>query len=77
MEPILVILAVLAVALIAGTFSSRRFRDRLAKARSTFAGFLGRTRIDEETWDELEEALIRADLGVGPTTELLDQLRPG
>ena len=50
-------------------------RDRLAKARSTFAGFLGRTRIDEETWDELEEALIRADLGVGPTTELLDQLR--
>ena len=50
-------------------------RERLAKARSTFAGFLGRTRIDEETWDELEEALIRADLGVGPTTELLDQLR--
>ena len=51
------------------------FRDRLAKARATFAGFLGRTRIDEETWDELEEALIRADLGVGPATELLDQLR--
>ncbi|HMS89309.1 MAG TPA: signal recognition particle receptor subunit alpha, partial [Acidimicrobiales bacterium] len=139
MEPILVILAVLAVALIAGTFyvvnrtTGRRgpdleppsrggvlapprpeggvvveerppvtepevlepevlepevvepevvapvrkpsLRDRLAKARSTFAGFLGRTRIDEETWDELEEALIRADLGVGPTTELLDQLR--
>lgn len=51
------------------------FRDRLAKARATFAGFLGRSRIDEETWDELEEALIRADLGVGPATELLDQLR--
>jgi fused signal recognition particle receptor len=51
------------------------FRDRLAKARATFAGFLGRSRIDEETWDELEEALIRADLGVGPAAELLDQLR--
>ena len=50
-------------------------RERLAKARSTFAGFLGRTRIDEETWDELEEALIRADLGVGPATELIEQLR--
>lgn len=51
------------------------FRDRLARARATFAGFLGRSKIDEETWDELEEALIRADLGVGPTTELLDHLR--
>lgn len=51
------------------------FRDRLAKARATFAGFLGRARIDEETWDELEEALIRADLGVGPAATLLDQLR--
>ena len=50
-------------------------RDRLAKARSTFAGFLGRSKIDEDTWDELEEALIRADLGVGPATELLDELR--
>ncbi len=51
------------------------FRDRLARARATFAGFLGRTTIDEETWDELEEALIRADLGVGPATQLLDDLR--
>lgn len=51
------------------------FRDRLAKARATFAGFLGRSKIDEETWDELEEALIRADLGVGPATALLDELR--
>ena len=51
------------------------FRDRLAKARATFAGFLGRSKIDEDTWDELEEALIRADLGVGPATALLDELR--
>ena len=50
-------------------------RDRLSKARATFAGFLGRAKIDDDTWDELEEALIRADLGVGPATELLDTLR--
>src|SRR5687768_5244310 len=53
--------------------------ERLARARSTFAGYVGsivgRTKIDEETWDDLEEALIRADVGVGPTTELLDDVR--
>src|SRR3954447_3961683 len=55
------------------------FRDRLAKARSTFAGAFGsvlaRTNIDRETWDDLEEALLRADVGIGLTTELLDALR--
>jgi fused signal recognition particle receptor len=55
------------------------FRDRLAKARSTFSGYvggiLGRTKIDDETWDDLEEALIRADVGVGAATELLDSVR--
>jgi fused signal recognition particle receptor len=56
-----------------------RFRDRLGKARGQLAGYFGsvlsRGKIDEETWDELEEALIRADVGVQPTTELLDALR--
>src|SRR5581483_4829380 len=56
-----------------------RFRDRLGKARSLLSGYVGsvlsRSSIDDETWDELEEALIRADVGVGPTTALLDQLR--
>jgi len=32
-------------------------------------------RIDQETWDSLEEALIRADVGVSTTTALLDDLR--
>ncbi|TMK83533.1 MAG: signal recognition particle-docking protein FtsY, partial [Actinobacteria bacterium] len=31
--------------------------------------------IDDETWDELEEALVRADVGVAATTALLDDLR--
>lgn len=55
------------------------FRERLSRARSTFSGYLGsvlsRTDITDETWDELEEALIRADVGVRLTTELLDELR--
>lgn len=56
-----------------------RFRDRLSKARGLFAGYVGsilsRSAIDDETWDDLEEALIRADVGVGVTTEVLDDLR--
>ncbi|HVL06608.1 MAG TPA: signal recognition particle-docking protein FtsY [Acidimicrobiales bacterium] len=56
-----------------------RFRDRLGKARGLLAGYLGsvrsRAKIDDETWEELEEALIRADVGVTATTALLDQLR--
>jgi fused signal recognition particle receptor len=56
-----------------------RFRDRLGKARSQFAGYMGsvlsRSTIDNTTWDDLEEALILADVGVGTTTELLDDLR--
>lgn len=56
-----------------------RIRDRLGKARTVFAGYVGglraRGRIDEETWDELEEALLRADVGVAATTALLDDLR--
>jgi fused signal recognition particle receptor len=55
------------------------FRDRLSKARGTVSGYLGsilsRTDIDADTWDELEEALIRADVGAGLTGELLDDLR--
>jgi fused signal recognition particle receptor len=56
-----------------------RFRDRLSKARSLVAGYIGsvlsRSAIDEQTWDELEEALIRADVGVALTSSLLDDLR--
>lgn len=56
-----------------------RFRDRLGKARSLFAGYvssmLSRSTIDAETWEEIEEALIRADVGVGLTASLLDEMR--
>jgi len=55
------------------------YRGRLGKARGLLAGYLGsvrsRGKIDASTWDDLEEALIRADVGVGATDLLLDDLR--
>jgi fused signal recognition particle receptor len=56
-----------------------RFRDRLTKARSKLAGMVGaltgRSKIDDDAWDEIEEALVGADVGVEATQELLDHLR--
>lgn len=55
------------------------FRDRMAKARSAMSGYLSaivsRGDVNAETWEELEEALIRADVGVTPTMELLETVR--
>lgn len=55
------------------------FRERLAKARGTVAGYFGsvlsRGDINAETWEELEEALILADVGVPTTMALLDRVR--
>ena len=56
-----------------------RLRDRLGKARALLAGYFGELRgrdaIDDDTWDELEEALIRADVGMVSTQRILDDLR--
>jgi fused signal recognition particle receptor len=55
-----------------------RFRDRLGKARGLLAGYVSSVLshgIDDETWVELEEALVRADVGIALTTSLLDDLR--
>jgi fused signal recognition particle receptor len=56
-----------------------RLRDRLGKARALLSGYVGdlrsRDKIDDETWDDLEEALIRADVGVATTTRILDDMR--
>jgi fused signal recognition particle receptor len=54
------------------------FRERLGKARSALGGYLTAIRsrkVDDQTWDELEEALIRADVGVAVTQQILDDLR--
>ena len=57
----------------------RSVRDRLSKARGALSGaigsVIGRGGIDQATWDDLEEALLRADVGVKVSTALLDELR--
>jgi fused signal recognition particle receptor len=56
-----------------------RFRDRLGKARSAVSGYLGavlsRESVDQQTWDDLEEALVVADVGITATTDILERLR--
>jgi fused signal recognition particle receptor len=54
------------------------FRERLAKARGALGGYLGGIRsrkVDAQTWEDLEEALIRADVGVSATQRVLDDLQ--
>jgi len=54
-------------------------RTRLGRARDAFSGRLGGVRardvVDAATWDELEEALLAADLGVDTTMGLLERVR--
>ena len=56
-----------------------RLRRRLAGSNSALSRglllLLSRDRVDEETWDAFEETLITSDLGVGPTSELVENLR--
>ena len=55
-----------------------RLRARLARSNRLGQGILfllSRGKLDDETWDEVEETLLTSDLGVGPTTELMQRLR--
>ena len=56
-----------------------RLRSRLARSQSTMGsallGLLSRERLDEETWEEIEEVLISADVGVVPARQIVDDLR--
>ncbi|MGI9603410.1 MAG: signal recognition particle-docking protein FtsY [Acidimicrobiales bacterium] len=54
------------------------FRERLARARESLAGTIGSILsrgVDNQTWEELEEALIRADVGLPATMSILDSVR--
>ena len=55
------------------------FRERLSTARSALGGYLGsvfsRGAIDARTWEDLEEALIRADVGVRTATEIIEAVQ--
>ena len=56
-----------------------RLRARLARSNTAIGNallvLLSRGGLDEEAWEEVEDTLIRADLGVEATTELVDKLR--
>jgi len=56
-----------------------RLRERLAKSNSGLGrgllNLLSRDTLDEATWEEIEDTLILADVGVEPTAELVDTLR--
>ena len=56
-----------------------RVEEGVKKTRASFFGrlavLLHRTEITEQLWDELEEVLIAADVGVSTTDEVLERLR--
>src|SRR6266852_8795904 len=41
-----------------------RLKDRLGKSRAAFARLRGRSRIDEDIWEDLEDTLLLADVGM-------------
>jgi len=61
----------------AGRFA--RLRGRLSRSGGTLGSgllqLLSRERVDDATWDEVEERLLLSDLGVAPATELLSSLK--
>jgi fused signal recognition particle receptor len=56
-----------------------RLRSRLARSNSAVGkgllSLLSRDKLDEDTWEEIEEVLLTSDLGIGPTQELVEALR--
>ncbi|ANN19299.1 signal recognition particle-docking protein FtsY [Amycolatopsis orientalis] len=56
-----------------------RLRGRLSKSRSVFGqsllGLLGAGDLDEDSWQDVEDTLLMADLGAATTTEIVERLR--
>ncbi|MEI6252466.1 MAG: signal recognition particle receptor subunit alpha, partial [Mycobacteriaceae bacterium] len=58
-----------------------RLRGRLAKSQNAFGrsmlGLLGGGDLDEDSWEEVEDTLLVADLGPTTTTSVVEHLRAG
>ncbi|MER6329287.1 signal recognition particle-docking protein FtsY [Streptomyces sp. NPDC001034] len=56
-----------------------RLRSRLSRSQNVLGKglltLLSREHLDDETWEEIEDTLITADVGVQPTQELVEGLR--
>ncbi|MDQ1721730.1 MAG: fused signal recognition particle receptor [Pseudonocardiales bacterium] len=57
----------------------QRLRARLARSQNVLGrgllAVLARERLDDDAWEEIEDALLGADVGVRPTTEIVERLR--
>ncbi|GLZ57958.1 signal recognition particle-docking protein FtsY [Micromonospora sp. M51] len=56
-----------------------RLRSRLSRSQNVFGkgllGLLARDHLDEDVWEEIEDSLITADVGVDATRDIVDRLR--
>ncbi|MCX5601120.1 signal recognition particle-docking protein FtsY [Streptomyces phaeochromogenes] len=56
-----------------------RLRARLSRSQNALGKglltLLSREHLDEDTWEEIEDTLLTADVGVQPTQELVERLR--
>ncbi|MGC4787828.1 signal recognition particle-docking protein FtsY [Micromonospora sp. DT178] len=56
-----------------------RLRSRLSRSQNAFGkgllGLLSRDHLDEDAWEEIEDSLITADVGIDATREIVDRLR--
>ncbi len=56
-----------------------RLRERLSRSQGALGkgllALLSRDRLDEDTWEDIEDTLLTADIGVAPTQELVEKLR--
>ncbi|MGA8851281.1 MAG: signal recognition particle-docking protein FtsY, partial [Aeromicrobium sp.] len=56
-----------------------RLRGRLARSNSSLGkgllAVLGRATLDDAAWEEIEDTLLAADVGVGPSQALVESLR--
>jgi fused signal recognition particle receptor len=56
-----------------------RLRSRLSRSQNALGkgllAMLSRDRLDDETWEELEDTLISGDVGIEPTREIVAKLR--
>ncbi|NYH77889.1 fused signal recognition particle receptor [Actinopolyspora biskrensis] len=56
-----------------------RLRGRLSRSRSMFGqsvlGLLGAGDLDEDSWEEIEDTLLMADIGAATSSEIIQRLR--
>jgi fused signal recognition particle receptor len=56
-----------------------RLRSRLSRSQGTLGrglfALLSRDALDEDTWEEVEDTLLQADVGMASTTEIVEELR--